>query len=116
MSHSSLGRSMRLSVAEGGLATAMGSLFSGVFLTGFAVSLQASQLQIGVLFALPALCGVAQLAGSYWIERGGRARQLCISMSLVSRLLYLPVPLVPLLASGLAAGTKVWWVVGLMAL
>lgn len=115
MDQGSLSRSMRLSVAEGGLATAMGSLFSGVFLTGFAISLDASRLQIGILFALPALCGVAQLAGSYWIERGGRARQLCLWMTLLSRLLYLPVLLVPLLASGLAAQTKVWWIVGLMA-
>ena len=116
MNEGSLGRSMRLSVAEGGLATAMGSLFSGVFLTGFAVSLEASRLQIGILFALPALCGVAQLAGSYWIERGGRARQLCLWMTLLSRLLFLPVLLVPLLATGLTAQSKVWWVVGLMAL
>jgi MFS family permease len=110
-----LGRSMRLSVAEGGLATAMGSLFSGVFLTGFALTMGASRLQIGILFALPALCGVAQLAGSYWIERFGQCKRLCVAASLASRLLYLPVLLVPLLATGLSAEAKVWWIIGLMA-
>jgi MFS family permease len=116
MDRSSLGRSLRLSVAEGGLATAMGSLFSGIFLTGFAVSLDASRLQIGTLFALPALCGVAQLAGSWWMERGGQARRLCLLFTLLSRLLYLPVLLVPLLATGLSTEAKVWWVIGLMAI
>lgn len=116
MDQSLLSRSMRLSVAEGGLATAMGSLISGVFLTGFALSLGASELQIGVLFALPALCNIAQLGGSYWIERWGHTRALCVWATLASRLLYLPVLLLPLLAAGLPASIKVWTIVALMAL
>ena len=110
-----LGRNMRLSVAEGGLATAMGSLFSGVFLTGFALALGASRLQIGILFALPALCGVAQIAGSYWIERFGQCKRLCLTAALLSRLLYLPVLLVPIFATHLSDEAKVWWIIGLMA-
>jgi hypothetical protein len=115
MESMALGRSVRLSVAEGGLATAMGSLFSGVFLTGFALTMGASRLQIGILFALPALCGVAQLGGSYWIERFGQCKRLCLAASLISRLLYLPVLLVPLLATSLSGEAKVWWIIGLMA-
>jgi MFS family permease len=115
MDSHSLGRSMRLSVAEGALATVMGSLFSGVFLTGFALALGATRLQIGILFALPALCGIAQLAGSYWIERFGRCKRLCLAASLVSRLLYLPVLLVPLLATHLSQSERVWSIIGLMA-
>lgn len=107
---------MRLSVAEGGLATAMGSLFSGVFLTGFALAMGATRLQIGILFALPSLCGVAQLAGSYWIERYGNSRRLCLWATFLSRALYLPVLLVSLFAGAAAGGGKVWWIVGLMAL
>jgi Na+/melibiose symporter-like transporter len=55
------------------------------------------------------------LAGSYWIERFGQSKRLCFVTSLVSRLLYLPVLLVPLLADGWSAETKVWWIIGLMA-
>jgi hypothetical protein len=115
MDNGSLSRTIRLSVAEGGLATAMGSLFSGVFLTGFALSMGASRLQIGILFALPALCGVAQLGGSYVIERWGGARRFCVWTTLLARLLHLPVVLVPLVATGLSAEAKVWWMIGLMA-
>jgi Na+/melibiose symporter-like transporter len=106
---------MRLSVAEGGLATAMSALFSGVFLTGFALAMGASRLQIGILAALPSLCSVAQLFGSYLIERWGNSKRLCVAACLVSRLTYLPVLLVPLLTPGLERETQVWWVVGLMA-
>jgi MFS family permease len=113
---STLNRSMRLSVAEGGLATAMGSLFSGVFLTGFALAMGATPLQIGILFALPSISGIAQLAGSYWIERNGSSRGLCLWASAFSRLLYLPVLLVSLFSAGGSNDARVWWIVGIMAL
>jgi hypothetical protein len=115
MDASLLNRSMRLSVAEGGLAAAMSSLFSGVFLTGFALSLGATPVQIGILFALPSLCNLAQLQGSYWIERSGHYRHLCLWTTAACRLLYLPVLLVPLLGLGLSGPTRVWCIVGLMA-
>jgi Na+/melibiose symporter-like transporter len=114
MAGNSLDRSVKLSVAEGGLATAMGALISGVFLTGFALALGASRLQIGILFALPALSGVAQLGGSYLLERWGGARRLCVAMSLASRLLYIPAFLVPLAAIHLSGESRVWWMVALM--
>lgn len=115
MERDALGRGMRLSVAEGGLATAMGSLFSGVFLTGFALSLGASRLQIGILFALPSVCGIAQLLGSYLIERHGGTKPLCLWATAVSRLLFLPVLTVPFLIPASESQANVWWVVALMA-
>ncbi len=103
-------------MVEGGFTTAMGCLFSGLFLTGFALKLGASRTQIGILFALPALCGVAQLLGSYWIERRGQTKRLCLWTSALSRILYLPVLAAPLLLPGISAETRVWLIVGLMAL
>lgn len=116
MDSNALNRSMRLSVAEGGLATAMGSLFSGVFLTGFVLAMGATPLQIGILFALPSICGIAQLAGSYWIERKGSSRGLCLAASALSRLLYVPVLLVSLFHAGESSNVRVWWIIGIMAL
>ncbi|MCE5267646.1 MAG: MFS transporter [Planctomycetaceae bacterium] len=115
MQRSRLGRSLRLSVAEGGLATAMGSLFSGVFLIGFALALGATRLQIGILFTLPSLCAFAQLLGSYWIERGGNCRRICLQTTAIARLLYIPLLVVPLLARGVSPQTRVWWIIGIMA-
>src|SRR5688572_7909311 len=64
-------RCLKLSLAEGALATAMGTLQSGVFLMGFALLLGASPLVLGLLAALPALAQLAQLVGAAWMERHG---------------------------------------------
>lgn len=92
-----LKRAMNRSVAEGALATVMGTLTSGVFLTGFALELGASRLQIGILAALPALASLAQLAGAYLIERSKECKRLCLLTSMTSRLLWLPIMMVPLI-------------------
>jgi hypothetical protein len=93
----------------------MGSLFSGIFLTGFALAMGGTRFQIGVLFAIPAISGFAQLLGSYWLERFGGSKRLCVVCALLSRLLYVPVLVVPLVATGWSGQTKVWWIIGLMA-
>ena len=92
-----LKRSMNLSVAEGSLATIMGTLTSGVFLTGFALEMGATRLQIGVLSALPVCANLMQLAGAYLLERRGECKNLCLITTVISRLLWLPIFLVPFL-------------------
>ena len=88
-------RYARLSVAEGALATAMGTLVSGVFLTGFALSLGAGGLAIGMLAALPPLASLTQLVGARLIERGVSRKRLCIRALSMARLVWLAVLLVP---------------------
>jgi MFS family permease len=97
MNAGALRRSMRLSIAEGALATSMATLLSGVFLTGFALSLGASKLEIGLLAALPFLSNVAQLGGAYVLERTGQRKWLCVGSLLLSRLVWLPVLATPLM-------------------
>jgi hypothetical protein len=109
MDDAKLSRAMNLSVAEGALATVMGTLAGGVFLTGFALSMGATGLQIGVLAALPVLANFAQIAGACWIEWTGERKRFCLWTSLVSRLLWLPLLLVPMLLPDDAAGHRVWW-------
>lgn len=94
-----LKRAMNRSVAEGALATVMGTLTSGVFLTGFALEMGASRLQIGILAALPALATLAQLAGAYLIERSNECKRLCLLTTMTSRLLWLPIMMVPLVVA-----------------
>lgn len=94
-----LKRAMNRSVAEGALATVMGTLTGGIFLTGFALELGANRLQIGILAALPALANLAQLVGAYLIERRKECKRLCMLTSVTSRLLWLPIMLIALLVS-----------------
>jgi MFS family permease len=93
------GRCVRLSVTEGALATAMGTLISGVFLTGFALSLGASRMVIGVLAALPALANIAQLAGAWWLQQRGQRKAFCIGSLAASRLLWLSILCLPWLVT-----------------
>ena len=110
-----LDRALVHSVMEGALATVMGSLLGGVFLTGFALYLGASRLQIGILAAIPAFANLSQLAGAYLLERSGRSKGLCISMAWVSRLFWLPILLVPFVLQGSSGETQTWWIIGLLA-
>lgn len=106
-----LSRALRLSISEGALACAMGTLTGGVFLTGFALALGASRLQIGLLAAMPALANVAQLAGACLIEHTGQRKRVCLGSLSISRLVWLLV-----LASPLLIGVGGWLVWALVAL
>jgi MFS family permease len=107
-------RALSYSIMEGAMATVMGSLLGGVFLTGFALYLGASRLQIGILAAIPAFANVAQLFGSFLIERSGRTKRLCVVMTWLSRLLWLPILLVPIVLQGQSGVVQTWWVIGLL--
>ncbi len=108
-----LERAMNLSVTEGALATVMGTLLSGIFLTGFAIELGASRLQIGILAALPTLCNAAQFAAASILHRTGRAKSLCMLATWTSRLMWLPILLVPTFLSSWAGTSQAWCVIGL---
>ncbi len=115
MENMGIEQTMNYSVAEGALATVMGTLLGGVFLTGFALELGASRLQIGIMAALPTLGHAAQFAGASILNRTGRSKQLCMLATWASRLLWLPILLVPFLFHDLPKETQAWWVIGLLA-
>jgi MFS family permease len=73
--------------------TVMVQLTGGVFLTGFALSLGAGPITIGILAALPLAMKVAQLVLSWWIERAGHWRASAITGAAAGRGALLLVPL-----------------------
>lgn len=115
MNSGQLGRAMRLSITEGALACAMGTLTGGIFLTGFALALGASEFQIGLIAAMPALANVAQVAGSYLIERTGHRKRLCVGALTTSRLLWLLVLMAPLASAAISQRAMVWTLIVLLA-
>jgi MFS family permease len=76
--------------------TLMVQLTGGVFLTGFALSLGARPLTIGIIAALPLVMKVAQLVLSWWIERAGHWRASAIAGAVVGRGILIVVPLLAL--------------------
>jgi MFS family permease len=116
MEYGKLSRALRLSIGEGALACAMGTLTSGVFLTGFALALGASRLQIGLLAAMPALANFAQLLGACLIERTGRHKGICLASLAASRAMWLTVLLTPLIAWAGAGSWLIWLLIALQAM
>lgn len=109
-------RTLKQSVVEGALATVMGTLLGGVFLTGMALHLGATRLQIGILAAIPALAHLAQLGAAFLVGRSGRSRQLCLRMAWASRLMWFPAIMVPLVLHDYSGVTQTWYVIAFMAI
>ena len=88
-------QALRLSTLEGCVATAQGQLTSGAFQTGFALFLGCSAFWLGALGGIPALAGLVQLFSSFLAQRYGERKSLIAWFSLVSRLLWVPMLLIP---------------------
>lgn len=104
-------RCVRLSVAEGALSTAMGTLLSGVFLTAFALSLGATPLHIGILAALPPLATTAQLLGARILNAGVNRKRFCVGSIAASRIVWAAILVLPLINAGVSR----WAIGALMA-
>jgi MFS family permease len=88
-------RAFRIWTWEGSVATVQITLTGGAFQTGFALYLGCTKLEIGLLAAIPAFLGLLQLAVSYLAQRA-RSRKLIVECcSFASRLLWVPMLLVP---------------------
>lgn len=88
-------QTLRLSTLEGCASTVQGQLTSGAFQTGFALFLGCSSFWLGVLGGIPALAGLVQLVSSFLAQRYGERKALIGWFSLTSRLLWVPILLIP---------------------
>ena len=97
-------RALRLWTLEGCVATVQGSLTTGAFQTGFALFLGCSPFWLGALGGIPALAGLVQLLSSYLAQRYGQRKPLVMWFSFASRLLWVPMLLIPFILP------RPWWV------
>ncbi len=103
-------RALRLWTLEGCVATVQISLTSGAFQTGFALFLGCSPFWLGALGGIPALAGLVQLLSSFLAQRYGKRKPLVMWFSLISRLLWVPMLLIPFVLP------RPWWVGTFLAL
>jgi MFS family permease len=92
-----LERSLHYSVVEARYAGVLGNLGGGVILTGFLIALRASDVQIGVLGALPFFAYLWMLHGSYLVERSGDRKRITLTALWIARSMWPIVILLPFL-------------------
>jgi MFS family permease len=87
---------LRISNIEGCWASLHFTLVSGVFFTAYALFLGANDFQLGLLSAVALLAQVFQIPGAYLVEKTGQRRTMVGWFSVASRILWLPIALIPL--------------------
>ncbi len=92
-----LDRALRLVLWDSVASEAMGTLTTGVFLAGLAVALDASNVLIGVLAAIPFLVQLLQIPAVLLVERLRQRRRVAVAASALGRCFLLAVAAAPLL-------------------
>jgi MFS family permease len=91
-------------VLKDGLATqAMVTLTSGVFLVAFGLHLGASNTVIGLLAAIPPLTELIQMPAISVVENIRNRRLVCVGASIIARLFWVVIALIPFLFGPAAA-------------
>ncbi len=80
---------------EAPVATVQMALAGGAFQTGFALYLGCSEFVIGMIAAIPSFAGLLQLLASGIAGRFGARKRLVPWLALISRLLWVPMFLIP---------------------
>jgi MFS family permease len=102
-------KSLRLAVLDGGAYAAMMGLTQN-YITPYALALQASTLQIGLLSSVPGfVTAFSQLAAPDLVERAGSRKRMMLSAVFTHAVMWLPLFLLPYLFR--SAG--VWWLIAL---
>jgi MFS family permease len=90
-------------IGDGLASEAMTTLTGGAFMVALALMLGASNLQIGILAALPTFTNVFQLVSIWLVRRYNNRRAISVICSLLARLPLIVIGLLPLLAPSLAS-------------
>lgn len=90
---------LRISIMEGALAHVFANLTGAIFLPAFALFLGADAFIIGVLAAVPLFATVAQIPGSYLVERLAHRKRLAVGFSVLARASIIPLIIIGFLNS-----------------
>ncbi|WP_419701571.1 MFS transporter [Mucilaginibacter sp. NFX135] len=95
---------LKLVIADGMTAEAMVVFTSGTFLTAMAISLGATNFQLGLFAALPTFTTIFQLVAIWLVQRFNNRRVITSIFNLLARLPIISIGLMPFLFTG---GTSV---------
>lgn len=103
-------------ILEGVFSRAMEGVTGGVILAGFALALGATDLEIGLLAAIPFLAQLIHIPAVALLTRFPDRRPLVVGASAASRFLFLPMAALPLLEGSLPLVPTLLVLLGLYAL
>jgi MFS family permease len=86
---------LRMMLYDAAFVTVMGVFTTGAFLVGFALSLGASNVVVGVIAAVGPLAQILQLPSILLIERYRKRKLLALYAATISRAMWLLIALVP---------------------
>ncbi|OQP47408.1 MFS transporter [Niastella yeongjuensis] len=91
-------------ILKDGLATeTMNTLTAGTFLVAIALYMGASNVQIGVLAALPTFTNIFQLVSVWLVQRFNNRRAITVTAAICARIPLLVIGIIPLLFSDIAS-------------
>ncbi|HQD26005.1 MULTISPECIES: MFS transporter [Methanoculleus] len=94
-----IGHGLKLVIWDGLATQAMVTLTGGIFLVAFALQLGASNTVIGLLSAISPLAELLQIPSIYVVDRIRKRRLIVVTASLVARLCWVPIILIPFFLS-----------------
>ncbi|HEU5051729.1 MAG TPA: MFS transporter [Hanamia sp.] len=99
LSQRQITKGLDLVVKEGLTAEAMSSLTGGTFLVALAILLGASNVQIGILAALPSFSSIFQLVAVRLLQRYNNRRAIAVFSNICARVPLLVIGILPLVFS-----------------
>jgi hypothetical protein len=109
-------RAIRLSYAQVLLMAVFGASTGGMFLIGFAMSLGADDVWLGLISAVPQALVLAQFLSAYFIERGVGRKKITLAFSFFSPVCWLLIASIPLLGGSIGTTGRLMLLVGVIAL
>jgi MFS family permease len=105
-------KSLKYSIADGSAYSAMQGLTQD-YIAPFALALQATIAQVGLLSSIPSLTmALSQFAAPRLTEKAGSRKRLILTVAFLHALMWLPILLIPYIFPA----QKIWWLIGLVAL
>jgi hypothetical protein len=90
---------LNLVIKEGAVTEAMTALTGGTFLVALALLLGASNLEIGILAALPSFSNIFQLVAIWLLQKYNNRRAIAVICNMCARIPLLVIGMLPLLFS-----------------
>lgn len=92
------------------------NITTGAAWTGYLRALGADEFVLGLIAAIPVAASACQLLASYLLEHTGKRRELFLYIGILSRLLWIPIGLIPYVVPMDAVGLRMTLIMTLLAM